>query len=155
MLKFTSLLIGWIVLPASLAIGASGITRAETAQFSASPSRLIARNRARPTAKNPCLEYSHGFVLAKTKSFYIEICGSQTRPLTYYISRNYRGKSYRPEKIFDLRSYRFARQLPSDREFFIAIRGNIKHTLTRQKLIMQQNGLIIMTEPVIYYRRLS
>lgn len=114
----------------------------------------IAKNRFRVDEKNPCLEFSHGFILAKTKSFYIEICGSQTRPMSYYISTNHLGKSQKPEQIFDLLTHKFNRQIPSDREKFIAIRGNIKHILTPKYLIIQQKGLIIVTEPVIYYRRL-
>lgn len=115
----------------------------------------IAKNRVRVNAKNPCFEFSHGFVLAKTKSFYIEICGSRTRPMSYYISTNRLGKSQKPEKIFDVAFNRFNRQIPSDREEFIAILGNIKHTLTPRYLRIQQKGLTIVTEPVIYYRRLK
>ncbi|GEM_PF-4976322 len=114
----------------------------------------IAKNRVRVNEKNPCLEFSHGFVLAKTKSFYIEICGGRTRPMSYYISTNRRGKSQKPEKIFDVVFNRFNRRIPSDREKFIVIRGNIRHTLTPKYLRIQQKGLIIVTEPVIYYRRL-
>ncbi|MCY7334880.1 MAG: hypothetical protein LH613_01480, partial [Chamaesiphon sp.] len=90
----------------------------------------IAKNRVRVNEQNPCLEFSHGFVLAKTKSFYIEICGSRTRPMSYYISTNRSGKSQKPEKIFDILAYKFNRQIPNNRERFVAIRDNIKHTLT-------------------------
>ena len=114
----------------------------------------IAKNRFRVDEKNPCLEFSHGFVLAKTKSFYIEICGSRTKPMSYYISTNRQGKSQKPEKIFDVVFNKFNRQIPSEHEKFIATRGNIKHTLTPKYLRIQQQGVIIVTEPVIYYRRL-
>ena len=114
----------------------------------------IAKNRFRVDEKNPCIEFSHGFVLAKTKSFYIEICGSRTSPMSYYVSTNRQSKSQKPEKIFDVVFNRFNRQIPSDREEFIATKGNIKHTLTPKYLRIQQQGLIIVTEPVIYYRRL-
>jgi len=120
------------------------------------PNRIqVAKNRYRVNEKNACIEFSHGFVIAKTKSFYIEICGSMTRPMSYYISTNHLGKSQKPEKIFDLLTHKFNRQIPSDREKFVAIRGNITHVLTLRSLTIRQKGLTIVTEPVIYYRRLK
>ncbi|MCY7337550.1 MAG: hypothetical protein LH613_15295 [Chamaesiphon sp.] len=151
--------IGSILLTAFVAGMPSESADAKLSQFPSAtsiPNRIqIAKNRFRVNEKNACIEFSHGFVLAKTKSFYIEICGSRTRPMSYYISTNRLGKSQKPEKIFDVAFTRFNRQIPSDREEFIAIRGNIKHTLTPRYLRIQQKGLIIVTEPVIYYRRLK
>jgi hypothetical protein len=157
MFEYSSL--GSILLTTFVASMPIASTYSRVGQFSSATSvptdRIqIAKNRFRVDEKNPCIEFSHGFVLAKTKSFYIEVCGSRTKPLSYYVSTNRLGKSQKPEKIFDVVFNKFNRQIPSDREKFIATRGNITHTLTPKYLRIQQQGLIIVTEPVIYYRRL-
>lgn len=156
--KLTQILIGWTLCQISLATIGSNLAGSHTltavSRSGTARQLAIARNRARPNTKSPCLEYSRGFVLAKTKRFYIEICGSRTRPLTYYISKNYLGKPRKSELIFDIRSYRFRRQSPSEGEFFVAVKSNLNHTLTRRQLTIRQKGSIVLTEPVIYYRRL-
>jgi hypothetical protein len=114
-----------------------------------------AKTRNRASEETACMEYSGGFVLAKTQKYYIEICGSKTQPLSYYISGNRVGDSKRAEMVLDLQSYTFDRQTPSNNEKFIAVKGDTKYILTRTSVTVKRKNRVIFTEKVIYYRRLN
>ncbi len=115
----------------------------------------IAKNRTRASEANACMEYSGGFVFAKTQKYYIEICGSKTKPLSYYISTNRVGDSKRTELVLDLQSYTFDRQVPRNNEKFVAVKGDTQYILTRTSMTVKRKNRIVSTEKVIYYRRLT
>jgi hypothetical protein len=115
----------------------------------------IAKTRTRASEANACMEYSGGFVFAKTQKYYIEICGSKTKPLSYYISNNRVGDSKRTDLVLDLKSYIFARRVPSNNEKFIAVKGDTQYILTRTSMTVKRKNRVVLTEKVIYYRRLT
>jgi hypothetical protein len=115
----------------------------------------VAKTRNRATEANACMEYSGGFVFAKTQKYQIEICGSKTQPLSYYISSNRIGDSKRADLVLDLQSYTFDRQVPRTNEKFIAVKGDTQYILTRTSVTVKRKNRVISTEKVIYYRRLT
>jgi hypothetical protein len=117
--------------------------------------RRIAKNRTRASEANACMEYSGGFVFAKTQKYHIEICGDKIKPLSYYISTNKVGDSKRTDLVLDLQSYTFDRQVPRKNEKFIAVKGDTQYILTRTSMTVKRKNRIVSTEKVIYYRRLT
>jgi hypothetical protein len=115
----------------------------------------IAKTRTNASEATACMEYSGGFVFAKTRKYYIEICGSKTKPLSYYISNNKVGDSKRTDLVLDLKSYTFDRQVPRNNEKFIAVKGDTQYILTRTSMTVKRKNRIVATEKVIYYRRLT
>jgi hypothetical protein len=115
----------------------------------------MTKTRTRAGEANACMEYSGGFVFAKTQKYYIEICGSKTKPLSYYLSTNRVGDSKRSELVLDLQSYTFDRQVPRNNEKFIAVKGDTQYILTRTSMTVKRKNRIVATEKVIYYRRLT
>lgn len=74
------------------------------------------------------------FVSAETRNFYIYICGGDL-PNTYVgVAKNRRTGGI----ILPLRS--------SSNDRFVAVNGNVRYTLTRNELIVTQNGRVITRE---------
>ena len=87
-------------------------------------------------AESVCPPNSGGsqFVTAETRSFYIYICGGDL-PNTYVgVAKNSRTGGI----ILPLQSY------TNDR--FVAVNRNVRYTLTRNELIVTQNGRVIVRE---------
>lgn len=83
-----------------------------------------------------CPENSGGsqFVTAETNNFFVYICGGDL-PNTYVgVAKN----RNRGGIILPLRSY------TNDR--FVAVNGSVRYTLTRNELIVTQNGRVILRE---------
>jgi hypothetical protein len=74
------------------------------------------------------------FVTAETRSFYIYICGGDL-PNTYVgVAKNRRTGGI----ILPLQS--------SNNDRFVAVNRNVRYTLTRNELIVTQNGRVILRE---------
>lgn len=157
MLKLQNFVLSSILLPIFSLNTAIGIADSRTLQSVDGGKMEISSTKARnrSSEETACMEYSGGFVLAKTQKYYIEICGSKTQPLSYYISGNRVGDTKRAEMVLDLQSYTFDLKAPRNNEKFIAVKGDTKYILTRTSVTVKRKNRVIATEKVIYYRRLT
>jgi hypothetical protein len=126
--------------------------RANAQKFSNYPQ--VDRYRIGLVNDNACMEYAGGFVVAKTKSFYIEICGSKDRPLSFYAVKKKFGNIVSEVNI-DLKNYTFNNRKASKSEKFIAVNGNAQYNLNRNFLTVTKDGKIKSQEKVISYQRLN
>jgi hypothetical protein len=125
--------------------------RVNAQQFSNYPQ--IDRHHIGLVNDNACMEYAGGFVVAKTKSFYIEICGSKDRPLSFYSVKKKFGNTVSEVNI-NLKNYTFNNKKASKSEKFIAVNGNTQYNLNRNFLTVTKDGKIVSKEKVISYQRL-
>jgi hypothetical protein len=100
----------------------------------------IAKTKTRSSGARACIEYSRGFVFAKTQRHYIEICGSKNKPLSYYISTDRVGDSKRSGLVIDLQTYTFDRQIPRNNEKFVAVKGDTQYILTRTSMTVKRKN---------------
>jgi hypothetical protein len=146
-----SLLFVTITLNSAIDPALSGILRSIDDDYNID-SRIA---KTRSSGARACIEYSRGFVFAKTQRHYIEICGSKNKPLSYYISTDKVGDSKRAGLVIDLQTYTFDRQIPRNNEKFVAVKGDTQYILTRTSMTVKRKNRIVSTEKVIYYRRLT
>lgn len=158
MLNLKQSILSLVILPAicliDLGTRSHSVAVATSGNFNSNVSEPMTMNRDLANEQNACREYSGGFVLAKTKRFYIEICGDRTKPMSYYISGKNVGDSKRAAKVLDIQSYSFDPLAPNDLERFIAVDGNTQYILTQTSTIVKQNNRVVSIEPNIYYKRL-
>lgn len=118
-------------------VNATQIPTGSSTIYPQSVSENLPTNRSYLIAQSlACPENSGGsqFVTAETKNFLVYICGGDL-PNTYVgVAKN----RNRGGIILPLRSY------TNDR--FVAVNGNVRYTLTRNELIVTQNGRVILRE---------